>query len=91
LNILTADTFTIGGSIAYVAQESWCFNATLRQNVIFGNPFDEKKYRRILNVCALEDDLKQLVNGDETMVGERGVTLSGGQKARIGLARYYFK
>jgi len=77
----------IGGSVAYVSQESYCFNGTIRQNILFGKPFDEKLYRRILYVCALEDDIKQFTDGDQTLVGERGVTLSGGQKARINLAR----
>jgi len=87
LDTISADNLIIGGSVAYVSQESYCFNGTIRQNILFGRSFDEKLYRRILYVCALEDDIKQFIDGDQTLVGERGVTLSGGQKARVNLAR----
>ncbi len=90
LDSISADNFSTNGSVAYVSQESYCFNGTIRQNILFGKPFDESLYRRIIYVCALEEDMKQFSAGDQTLVGERGVTLSGGQKARISLARYPF-
>ncbi|KAK6465013.1 hypothetical protein DFJ63DRAFT_332456 [Scheffersomyces coipomensis] len=65
----------------------WIQNSTVRENILFGKPFDHKKYYEVLNACALEDDIEMLPAGDKTEIGERGITLSGGQKARINLAR----
>ncbi|KAJ1764709.1 hypothetical protein LPJ74_006591, partial [Coemansia sp. RSA 1843] len=73
--------------IAYVAQESWLRNATIRENILFGEPYNQERYEEVLRVCALKPDLRILVAGDMTEVGERGVTLSGGQKQRVALAR----
>ncbi|KAI5960106.1 uncharacterized protein KGF55_004829 [Candida pseudojiufengensis] len=65
----------------------WIQNATIKENIIFGKPFNLKKYKQVLYACALEDDISMLPAGDRTEIGERGITLSGGQKARINLAR----
>ncbi|CCH46808.1 putative membrane protein [Wickerhamomyces ciferrii] len=65
----------------------WVQNTTIRENVLFGSKFDHVKYKKVLEVCSLEHDLKSLLAGDMTEIGERGVTLSGGQKARVNLAR----
>lgn len=73
--------------IAYVAQESWVLNMTIKENILFNLPFDESRYKEVLYQCRLERDLELLKFGDTTEVGEGGVTLSGGQKARITLAR----
>ncbi|KAJ2861529.1 hypothetical protein GGI22_002433, partial [Coemansia erecta] len=73
--------------IAYVAQEAWLRNATIRENILFGEPYDRERYEEVLHACALKPDLRILVAGDMTEIGERGVTLSGGQKQRISLAR----
>lgn len=88
---MSADLFQVNGSVAYVSQKPFCFNGTIRENIIFGQKFDQKFYKNILKMCALEEDLKYLRDGDQTLIGERGITLSGGQKARINLARlsYY--
>uniref|UniRef100_A0A0W0FN82 P-loop containing nucleoside triphosphate hydrolase protein n=1 Tax=Moniliophthora roreri TaxID=221103 RepID=A0A0W0FN82_MONRR len=75
------------GGLAYAAQESWVQNDTVRQNILFGSPFDEDRYRKVLYQCGLERDLTLFDAGDKTEVGEKGITLSGGQKARITLAR----
>ncbi|KAF9481115.1 multidrug resistance-associated ABC transporter [Pholiota conissans] len=75
------------GGVAYAAQESWIQNDTIRDNILFGNPFDELRYRKVLRQCALEPDLELFEAGDATEVGEKGLTLSGGQKARVTLAR----
>ncbi|KAF3760287.1 hypothetical protein M406DRAFT_100195 [Cryphonectria parasitica EP155] len=72
---------------AYVAQSAWLVNANIKENIIFSAPFDEKRYREVIVACALERDLEILDNGDDTLVGEKGITLSGGQKQRISLAR----
>lgn len=72
---------------AYVAQSAWLVNANIKENIIFSAPMDERRYREVIIACALERDLEILDNGDETLVGEKGITLSGGQKQRISLAR----
>ncbi|KAJ1902993.1 hypothetical protein LPJ81_003305 [Coemansia sp. IMI 209127] len=73
--------------IAYVSQEAWLRNATIRENILFGEIYDRDRYEEVLRVCALKPDLRILVAGDMTEIGERGVTLSGGQKQRVSLAR----
>ena len=72
---------------AYVAQTAWLVNANIKENILFSAPYDEKRYRDVIVACALERDLEILDNGDETLVGENGISLSGGQKQRISLAR----
>ncbi|KAI0644413.1 multidrug resistance-associated ABC transporter [Trametes meyenii] len=76
-----------GGGVAYAAQESWVLSDTIRNNILFGAPYDEARYAKVIKQCALERDLSLFDAGDKTEVGERGITLSGGQKARITLAR----
>jgi ABC-type multidrug transport system fused ATPase/permease subunit len=73
--------------IAYVPQQVWLMNATVRDNILFGLDYDQEKYQRVLQCCALEQDLLTLQSSDLTEVGEGGINLSGGQKARISLAR----
>ena len=73
--------------IAYVPQKAWIVNATIRENILCGNPYDEERYQKALRDSALFDDLKNLPGGDQTEIGERGITLSGGQKQRISIAR----
>lgn len=75
------------GSCAYVSQQAWIVNATFKENILFGNQFDAKRYYQALTVCSLKEDLNMLPGGDETEIGERGINLSGGQKQRVALAR----
>ncbi|CAM9732984.1 unnamed protein product, partial [Hapterophycus canaliculatus] len=77
----------IDGSVAYVAQTAWIINASLKDNVLMGRPFDEGRYREVLQVCDMEQDLLQLPAGDKTEIGEKGINLSGGQKQRVSIAR----
>ncbi|KAK4455830.1 hypothetical protein QBC34DRAFT_388031 [Podospora aff. communis PSN243] len=77
----------IHGSVAFVSQTPWIMNATVKENIIFGYRYDSSFYERTVKACALLDDFTQLPDGDETVVGERGISLSGGQKARVALAR----
>ena len=74
-------------SVTYCAQAPWVYNATVRDNVVFASSLDEARYARAVHACALDADLAQLPAGSDTEVGEKGVTLSGGQKARLALAR----
>ena len=78
---------SIRGSIAYFGQNPWILSATVKDNIVFGQPFDLNFYDKVLDACALRPDLVVFPQGDMTEVGERGVLLSGGQKARIALAR----
>ena len=75
------------GTIAYVSQTAWVFSGTLRENVLFGEPYDEKKYAEVIEACALKEDIKRFSNGDLSFVGEHGVAMSGGQRARLNLTR----
>jgi ABC-type multidrug transport system fused ATPase/permease subunit len=77
----------IYGSVAYVSQQAWICNATVRDNIIFGKPFDQERYDRVLFASGLLPDLEILAAGDMTEIGERGINLSGGQKQRVSLAR----
>ncbi|KAH7096201.1 multidrug resistance-associated ABC transporter [Auriculariales sp. MPI-PUGE-AT-0066] len=83
----TEAEWVVPGVCAYVPQVAWLQNATIRENILFHLPFDEIRYQRVLEACALISDLKILEDGDESEIGERGVNLSGGQKARVSLAR----
>ncbi|KAJ4001710.1 P-loop containing nucleoside triphosphate hydrolase protein [Lentinula boryana] len=75
------------GGVSYAAQESWIQNDTIRNNVLFGSDFDEERYNDVLYQCGLLRDLSLFDAGDMTEVGEKGINLSGGQKARVTLAR----
>lgn len=77
----------IDGKIAYVSQQAWIQNATVRDNIVFGKIYEKSFYQRVIESCALEADFKILAAGDLTEVGEKGLNLSGGQKLRISLAR----
>ncbi|KAL7752385.1 hypothetical protein RI367_001919 [Sorochytrium milnesiophthora] len=77
----------MNGAIAYVAQAAWIINGTVRDNITMGSTYDEKRYRRTLEACSLMPDLAILERGDQTLIGDKGVNLSGGQRARVSLAR----
>lgn len=77
----------VGGSISYVQQIPWIQNKTIRENILFGYPLDVERYNRTIEICQLVSDLELLPGGDLTEIGEKGINLSGGQKARISLAR----
>nr|XP_040031715.1 ATP-binding cassette sub-family C member 3 isoform X1 [Gasterosteus aculeatus aculeatus] len=78
---------SIRGSVAYVPQQAWIQNASLRDNILFGKPYNEQKYCCVLEACALTPDLEVLPGGDMTEIGEKGINLSGGQRQRVSLAR----
>lgn len=80
-----------GNSISFCSQHPWIFNATLKENILFNKEYDEERYLKVIKVCALEDDLKLLLNGDQTEIGENGINLSGGQQARVSLARAVYR
>ncbi|XP_060771637.1 ATP-binding cassette sub-family C member 2-like [Neoarius graeffei] len=77
----------IKGSVAYVPQQAWIQNATLKDNILFGSAEDEQKFQTIVEACALQPDLELLPGGAQTEIGEKGINLSGGQKQRVSLAR----
>nr|XP_049698223.1 ATP-binding cassette sub-family C member 4 isoform X1 [Helicoverpa armigera] len=81
----------LSGPLSYASQEPWLFVATVRQNILFGLPYNSKKYKEVVRVCALQKDFQQFPHGDQTLVGERGASLSGGQRARINLARAVYR
>ncbi|XP_062590611.1 multidrug resistance-associated protein 1-like isoform X1 [Saccostrea cucullata] len=75
------------GTTAYVPQEAWIQNATLMNNILFGKPYIQKKYQKVIEACALVPDLDMLPGRDHTEIGEKGINISGGQKQRVSLAR----
>jgi ATP-binding cassette subfamily C (CFTR/MRP) protein 1 len=85
--LVTAGSIDVSGSVAYVSQQAWILNDSIKNNILFGLPFDGERYGRVLKVAHLAEDLWQFPRGDETEIGERGVNLSGGQRQRISLAR----
>jgi ABC-type multidrug transport system fused ATPase/permease subunit len=77
----------LSGKLAYASQQPWIFNDTLRENILFGEPYDEIRFERVVEACQLSRDIAGLPNGDASEIGEKGINLSGGQKARVSLAR----
>lgn len=88
---LVEGTLKVNGAISYASQEPWLFAGSVRQNILFGQPMDKLRYKTVVKKCALERDFSLLPYGDKTIVGDRGVSLSGGQRARINLARAVYK
>ncbi|KAM9359680.1 ATP-binding cassette sub-family C member 5 [Symphorus nematophorus] len=84
---LLEGSVAVRGRLAYVAQQAWILNATLRDNILFGQEYQEDRYQSVLSACCLRPDLTLLPNADLTEIGERGANLSGGQRQRISLAR----
>uniref|UniRef100_A0AAX7U893 ATP-binding cassette, sub-family C (CFTR/MRP), member 10 n=1 Tax=Astatotilapia calliptera TaxID=8154 RepID=A0AAX7U893_ASTCA len=89
LNRLTGVLYVADREVGFglASQEPWIQHASVRDNILFGRDYDAAFYQAVIKACALSDDLNVLPNGDKTEVGENGVTLSGGQKARLALAR----
>lgn len=83
----TNGSATMGGSRAFCPQYSWIQNTTVRENILFGKKYDRKWYEQVIEACALRPDLEMLPNSDRTEIGERGITISGGQKQRLNIAR----
>ncbi|KAG8000099.1 Canalicular multispecific organic anion transporter 1 [Nibea albiflora] len=83
----TKGFINIKGSLAFVPQQAWIQNATLRDNILFGSPHEERRFQEVIHACALAPDLELLPGGDLTEIGEKGINLSGGQKQRVSLAR----
>lgn len=87
MNKLNDGLINLNGRTAYVPQQAWIQNETLKNNILFGSPFDENFYKQVLKSCSLLADLRIMPGGDATEIGEKGINLSGGQKQRISLAR----
>ena len=93
LSLLIGDLEKQGGSChvgtrpTMVNQEVWLTSDTVQRNILFGRALDQERYEAVVDACCLASDFKQFAEGDQTVIGDRGITLSGGQKARIGLAR----
>ncbi|CAD6899666.1 unnamed protein product [Tilletia controversa] len=77
----------LSGRVAYCSQTPWLCSQSIKDNILFGSAFEKERYEDVIDSCALRPDLKVLVDGDNTEIGEKGTTLSGGQKARVALAR----
>ncbi|KAG0369083.1 P-loop containing nucleoside triphosphate hydrolase protein [Gamsiella multidivaricata] len=77
--------------MSYSAQSPWIFAGTIKSNILFGSQFNQERYSKVIKACELTRDLSLLPQGDETIIGEKGVTLSGGQRARVSLARAAYR
>lgn len=88
---LTQGSIEVVGKVSYASQEPWLFAGSVRQNILFGLPMDKHHYKTVIRNCSLERDFTLLPYADKTIVGERGISLSGGQRARINLARAIYK
>ncbi|ALC45339.1 CG11897 [Drosophila busckii] len=88
---ITEGEAVVHGKISYAAQEPWIFEGSIRDNIVFVEDYNEQRYQMVIKVCALAKDLQLLPAADRTIVGERGVSLSGGQKARVNLARAVYR
>ncbi|KAF5283712.1 hypothetical protein FQR65_LT13747 [Abscondita terminalis] len=88
---LLVGTLEINGTVSYASQEPWLFPGNVRQNILFGQSWEKARYKTVIKKCSLERDFNLFPYADRTIVGERGVSLSGGQRARINLARAVYK
>ncbi|KAA0713356.1 Multidrug resistance-associated protein 4 [Triplophysa tibetana] len=79
------------GELTYASQQPWVFPGTIRSNILFGKELEPKRYEKVIRACALKRDMELLPDGDLTLIGDRGATLSGGQKARVNLARAVYQ
>ncbi|KAL1965879.1 hypothetical protein VTN77DRAFT_5012 [Rasamsonia byssochlamydoides] len=86
-DLATSANWIIDDAIAYVAQTPWIENASIKDNILFGLPYDQARYRKVLFACALKKDLEMLPDGELTDIGANGINLSGGQKWRVSFAR----
>jgi len=85
--VIGSGSISLNGKVAYAAQSSWILNASVRDNITFGLPYEKEKYEKIIRACQLTHDLSLLPAGDLTEIGEKGINLSGGQKQRVSVAR----
>ncbi|XP_011501217.1 PREDICTED: probable multidrug resistance-associated protein lethal(2)03659 [Ceratosolen solmsi marchali] len=84
-------TAEVSGSVSYAAQDAWICGASVRQNILFGQEFERRRYERVIEVCSLVEDFAQLPEADQTLLDEKGSSLSGGQRSRISLARAVYR
>ena len=88
---LESGSIQVNGKVSFASQEAWTFNGSVQDNILFGTEYHQTRYNQVVKECALDRDLALFPYGDKTLVGERGVSLSGGQKARITLARALYR
>lgn len=84
-------SLVVKGKLSFATQEPWVFSGSVRQNILFGQDMDRDRYDDVVNACALKKDFETFPYGDQTLIGERGSSLSGGQKARVSLARALYR
>lgn len=88
---IDSGTMNVNGSLSFAPQEAWVFSGSIRQNILFGSEMHQSRYERVVSACDLKKDFETFPHGDQTLIGERGSSLSGGQKARLSLARALYR
>lgn len=88
---IKSGTMIVNGNLSFAPQEPWVFSGSIRQNILFGSEMHQSRYERVINACALKKDFEMFPHGDQTLIGERGSSMSGGQKARLSLARSLYR
>ena len=89
--VVTSGSCKSTGRVSFCPQEAWIFVGTVRENILFGQEMDEAKYERVVEAAALRHDFELLPVGDQTLIGDKGTALSGGQRARINFARAIYR
>ena len=89
--VVTNGHFKLNGRVSFCPQEAWIFIGTVRENILFGAAYEAERYAEVIDAAALKRDFELLPDGDHSLIGDKGITLSGGQRARVNFARAIYR